>query len=191
MNSESLTIDKLIEEVKKYNPNSDEYLLRRCYEFAKKAHEGQKRLSGEDYIIHPLNVAVILANLQMDDETICSALLHDVIEDTKYTYEDVSREFSPAIAELVDGVTKLGKVQYTTKEEEEAENLRKMLLAMAKDIRVVIIKLADRLHNMRTLKYQTEDRKLAIAKETLQVFAPIANRLRNLYYKMGIRRFRI
>lgn len=188
MNSDKLTINDLVENVKKYNPNSDTNLLTKCYEFAKSAHEGQKRLSGEEYIIHPLNVAMILTSLQMDDEAICGALLHDVVEDTKYSYDDVAKEFSPSIADLVDGVTKLGKVQYTTKEEEEAENLRKMLLAMAKDIRVVIIKLADRLHNMRTLKYQADERRVEIAKETLQVFAPIANRLRNFYYQMGIRR---
>lgn len=189
MNNNLLTIDELINEVKKYNQNCNEELIRNCYEFAAKAHEGQKRMSGEEYITHPLNVAQILTTLQMDDETICAALLHDVIEDTNYSYEDVSLKFSENIANLVNGVTKLGKVQYTTKEEQEAESLRKMLLAMAKDIRVVIIKLADRLHNMRTLKYKEDEKRVEIAKETLQIFAPIANRLRNFYYKMGIGRF--
>jgi len=189
MNNNQLTIDELINQIKKYNPNCNEELLRTCYEFAAKAHEGQKRMSGEEYITHPLSVAQILTSLQMDDEAICAALLHDVIEDTNYSYEEVSSQFSEAIADLVDGVTKLGKVQYTTKEEQEAESLRKMLLAMAKDIRVVIIKLADRLHNMRTLKYKEDEKRVEIAKETLQIFAPIANRLRYIYNKMGIRRF--
>lgn len=141
MNREQITIDTLIDNIKKYNPDTNEQLIRKAYEVASKAHEGQKRLSGEDYIIHPLNVAQILTTLEIDDESICAALLHDVIEDTSLTYEDVEKEFGTSIADLVDGVTKLGKVQYVTKEEETAENLRKMLLAMAKDIRVIIIKL--------------------------------------------------
>lgn len=141
MNREQITIDTLITNIKKYNPDTNEQLIRKAYEVAEKAHEGQKRLSGEDYIIHPLSVAQILTTLEIDDESICAALLHDVIEDTSLTYEDVEKEFGTSIADLVDGVTKLGKVQYVTKEEETAENLRKMLLAMAKDIRVIIIKL--------------------------------------------------
>lgn len=184
-----VTIEELIDKVKEYNPSCNEELILKAYNKAAKAHEGQKRLSGEDYILHPLNVAKILTTLEMDDEAICAALMHDVVEDTSVTYEEMKEEFGETIANIVDGVTKLGRVPYETKEEEMAENLRKMLLSMAKDIRVIIIKLADRLHNMRTLKYKPSDRRVAIAKETQQVFAPIANRLRNFLYKMGTRRF--
>jgi len=189
MNKEFITIDKLINSIKEYNPNTNVELITKAYNVALNAHNGQKRLSGEDYIIHPINVAQILTTLEMDDETICAALLHDVLEDTDVDYTKMEKEFGKVIADLVDGVTKLGKVQYISKEEEKAENLRKMLLAMAKDIRVIIIKLADRLHNIRTLKYKSDDRRIAIAKETLEIFAPIANRLRNIFRKMGIRRF--
>jgi len=189
MNKEFITIDKLINSIKEYNPNTNVELITKAYNVALNAHNGQKRLSGEDYIIHPINVAQILTTLEMDDETICAALLHDVLEDTDVDYTKMEKEFGKVIADLVDGVTKLGKVQYISKEEETAENLRKMLLAMAKDIRVIIIKLADRLHNIRTLKYKSDDRRIAIAKETLEIFAPIANRLRNIFRKMGIRRF--
>ena len=129
--------------------------IRAAAEFAAKSHEGQLRKSGEPYIIHPLEVAKILISYGMDEACIIASLLHDVVEDTEVSKEEISRMFSPEIAELVDGVTKLGKINYTSKEEQQVENLRKMLLAMAKDIRVIMIKLADRLHNMRTLEYQT------------------------------------
>ena len=149
----------------------------RAYDFGAKAHEGQFRKSGEPYFIHPAEVSLILAELEMDDDTLIAGLLHDVIEDTAYTYENLSLEFGESVAYLVDGVTKLGKIHYETKEEREAENLRKMFLAMAEDIRVILIKLADRLHNIRTLKFQTDDKKREKAQETLEIYAPIAHRL--------------
>ncbi len=145
--------------------------------FAADSHHGQLRKSGEPYIIHPLEVAKILISYGMDESCIIASLLHDVIEDTPITKEELAARFSPEIAELVDGVTKLGRINYTSKEEQQVENIRKMLLAMAKDIRVIMIKLADRLHNMRTLEYQTEDKKRSKAIETLEVYAPLAHRL--------------
>lgn len=151
--------------------------LRAAAEFAAKFHDGQLRKSGEPYLIHPLEVAKILLSYGMDESCIIASLLHDVIEDTPVTKEDVAQEFSQEIAELVDGVTKLGRINYTSKEEQQVENIRKMLLAMAKDIRVIMIKLADRLHNMRTLEYQTEEKKRMKAIETLEVYAPLAHRL--------------
>ena len=151
--------------------------LREAAEFAANAHDGQLRKSGEPYIIHPLEVAKILMSYGMDEACIIASLLHDVVEDTDVTKEAVAERFSEEVAELVDGVTKLGRINYTSKEEQQVENLRKMLLAMAKDIRVIMIKLADRLHNMRTLEYQTEDKKRKKAMETLEVYAPLAHRL--------------
>ena len=172
------TIDDIISKTKKYNRKSDTKLIMRAYNYAKGAHDGQLRKSGEPYIIHPVEVAYIVSTLELDDYAICAALLHDVVEDTSVTLEDIKTEFGPEIAELVDGVTKLGKIiSYFDKEEEQVENYRKFFMAMAKDIRVLMIKLADRLHNMRTLKHHSDDRKTAIAKETLQLYAPLANRL--------------
>ncbi len=151
--------------------------IRKAYNIANEAHEGQKRLSGEPYIMHPLSVALILASLGMDEASIVAAILHDTVEDTSLTHEEVEKEFGTTIAELVEGVTKIGKVPLQTKEEQQAENIRKMLMAMSRDIRVIIIKLADRLHNMRTLMFKPEQRRREIALETIEIYAPIAHRL--------------
>ena len=172
------TINDLITELKKRKRKANIKLVQKAYEFANINHEGQKRKSGEPYIIHPLNVAYILATLDMDEETICAALLHDVVEDTKVTHQDLINEFSQEIANLVDGVTKLTQFQQNiTVKEQQVEDYRKMFLAMGKDIRVILIKLADRLHNMRTLKFLSRDRQIAISKETTELYAPLANRL--------------
>ncbi|MDD4843392.1 MAG: bifunctional (p)ppGpp synthetase/guanosine-3',5'-bis(diphosphate) 3'-pyrophosphohydrolase [Anaerotignum sp.] len=168
---------ELLERIKLYHPSKDYGLLVRAYELAVDAHKEQKRRSGEPYIIHPLKVAYILAELELDMESIIAGILHDVIEDTSYSHEDIAKMFGEEIASLVDGVTKLGKISYTTKEEIQAENYRKMFLAMAKDIRVILIKLADRLHNMRTLNYMTPEKQREKAQETLDIYAPLAHRL--------------
>ncbi|MDO4289109.1 MAG: bifunctional (p)ppGpp synthetase/guanosine-3',5'-bis(diphosphate) 3'-pyrophosphohydrolase [Eubacterium sp.] len=170
-------IDSLINLVKETNPEADTEMIMKAYELANNAHKGQKRLSGEAYIIHPVSVAYILAEYRMDTETIVAAILHDVIEDTSYTYEDIKSLFNEQVADLVEGVTKIGKIDYQSKEESQAENLRKMVLAMSKDIRVVLIKLVDRLHNMRTLEYMREAKQIEKSRETLDIYAPIANRL--------------
>ena len=168
----------LITEIKKYHPSSDLSDIEKAYKVAYKAHEGQKRKSGEPYIIHPLCVAIILADLELDKETIVAGLLHDAVEDTWMTYEEVEKEFGSEVALLVDGVTKLGQLSYSAdKVEVQAENLRKMFLAMAKDIRVILIKLADRLHNMRTLQYMRPEKQQEKARETMDIYAPIAMRL--------------
>jgi len=172
-----VTIDAILEAVKRYQPNADTDLIRRAYELADAAHSGQKRISGEDYIIHPLAVAKILTELQIDDITISAAILHDVVEDTTHTLKEMRELFGDEVAMLIDGVTKLGRIQYKSKEEQQLESYRKMFLAMAKDIRVIMIKLADRLHNMRTLKYVREDKQKRIARETIEIYAPLANRL--------------
>ena len=171
------TIEEVLENAKKSNRRADLKLIRRAYDFAKSKHGEQLRRSGEPYIIHPVQVAYILSTLGLDESTICAALLHDVIEDTDVTLQDLSKEFSPEIAEMVDGVTKLKLIQHASIEENQVENYRKMFLAMGKDIRVIIIKLADRLHNMRTLEFLRRDRQIAISTETMQLYAPLANRL--------------
>lgn len=172
-----MALEKIIEKVKTYNPQADIPLIEKAYQYAAAAHEGQKRKSGENYIVHPLEVAYILAQLQMDVVTIAAGLLHDVVEDTDKTLEDLEAGFGAEVALLVDGVTKLSRIEYQSKEEHQVENLRKMFLAMAKDIRVILIKLADRLHNMRTLKHQPVPKQKEIAEETLEIFAPLAHRL--------------
>ena len=170
--------DELIDRVRRYHPNADITMIEKAYRIAEDAHKEQKRKSGEPYIIHPLCVATILADLEMDKETIAAGLLHDVVEDTVMTRDEIVEEFSEEVAELVDGVTKLGQLPFDAdKVEVQAENLRKMFLAMAKDIRVIIIKLADRLHNMRTLKYMRPEKQREKARETMEIYAPLAQRL--------------
>ena len=170
--------EELITKVKKYHPSADVTQIEKAYQIAYNAHKGQARKSGEPYIIHPICVAMILADLELDKETIVGGLLHDVVEDTVMTREDIEREFGYEVALIVEGVTKLGQLSYSSdKIEVQAENLRKMFLAMAKDIRVILIKLADRLHNMRTLKYMKPEKQKEKARETMDIYAPIAQRL--------------
>lgn len=170
-------LQQILDKVSSYDPDANLALITKAYQYASKAHENQKRISGDPYISHPVEVALILADIEMDAASICAALLHDVVEDTIVTYQDVVREFGEEIALLVDGVTKLSRINFKTKEDAQAENLRKMFIAMAKDIRVILIKLADRLHNMRTLNYQSESKQKEIATETQEIFAPLAHRL--------------
>ena len=167
----------LIDKVTAYNPEADTDLILKAYNFSKSKHEGQQRKSGEPYILHPLAVASILADLRMDTSTILTGLLHDTVEDTSATSDEISTEFSKEVSDLVEGVTKISKISFRTSEEKLAENFRKMLIAMAKDIRVVIVKLADRLHNMRTLNHMSSHKQVEIAQETLDIYCPMANRL--------------
>ena len=168
---------ELVERVRRYNPNTDEALLNRAYVYAMKAHGAQKRASGAPYISHPLEVAAILTDLKLDDSTIVAALLHDTIEDTRATRAEISRKFGKDIGDLVDGLTKIKKLDLVSKRAEQAENLRKLLLAIADDVRVLLVKLADRLHNMRTLQYVPEDTRNRVAEETLDIYAPLAARM--------------
>jgi GTP pyrophosphokinase len=170
-------VDELLAEIAAYNPNVDRDLLKRAFTFAAAAHEGQQRRSGEDFIHHPFGVALILASLKLDEQTIAAALLHDVVEDTETTLDEVREEFGEEISHLVDGVTKLTRVQFQSREQAEAENYRKMIVAMAQDVRVILIKLADRLHNMRAIEYLGKQKQIQKAKETLEVYAPLAHRL--------------
>ena len=171
-------VQEILTKIQKYHPKDDLSLVTRAYQFACEAHRDQKRKSGEPYIIHPVSVASILADLMLDSTTVAAGFLHDCVEDNKdVTIETIEAQFGPEVALLVDGVTKLKRLDFTSREDQQAESLRKMFLAMAKDIRVVLIKLADRLHNMRTLKYQSPDRQVAIARETLDVYAPLCHRL--------------
>ncbi len=170
-------IENLLSKIEEYNSQADMEMVIKAYNLAQSSHQGQYRNSGEEYFTHPFNVAMILADLNMDVTTIVAGLLHDVLEDTDITYDILLKEFGEEVANLVDGVTKLKRLKYKTKQENQAENLRKMILAMAKDIRVIIIKLADRLHNMRTLEYMSEEKKKEKALETLEIYAPLAHRL--------------
>jgi GTP diphosphokinase / guanosine-3',5'-bis(diphosphate) 3'-diphosphatase len=172
-----LTIDELCKRVEAYFPDADLELLRKGYAFAEKAHQGQKRSSGEDYIIHPLNVTATLIKLHMDMDTLLAGFMHDVVEDCDVKPEEIEKEFGREVAQIVVGLTKISKIKFKTKEESQAENFRKMVVAMAQDLRVIIVKLADRMHNMRTLQYVNEDKQKKIAQETLDIYVPLASRL--------------
>ncbi len=172
-----IRIGDIIERIEAYNPDYDEELIQRAYIFSAKAHQGQIRLSGEPYLIHPLEVAGILSEMKLDEQTIATGLLHDTIEDTFATYTQLKELFGQEVADLVEGVTKISKMSFESSEDTQAENFRKMILAMTKDIRVILVKLADRLHNMRTLEFQKPESRQRIAQETLEIYAPIANRL--------------
>lgn len=184
-NTKDITIKDVVYKAKIKNRTIDKNKIIKAYEYAVKMHKDQKRKSGEPYIIHPLNVAYILAGLGLDTTTICAALLHDVVEDTEATYEDIKERFGEDTAILVEGVTKLSKL-FKTVEEAQAENYKKMFIAMEKDIRVIILKLADRLHNVRTLQYLRRDRQIAISKETIELYAPIAHKLGMYDMKMKL-----
>lgn len=175
--NDAVNIEEFFDRVNKYLTKDQVAFVRKAYELAAEAHAVQRRKSGEPYIIHPIGVASILAQLQMDDKTLAAAFLHDVVEDTDYTLDDIKERFGVVVANLVDGVTKLGKIEYISKEDRQIENYRKMFLAMARDIRVVLIKLADRLHNMRTMKYMPVHKQQSISRETLEIYAPLAHRL--------------
>ncbi|MEM8877950.1 MAG: HD domain-containing protein, partial [Pseudomonadota bacterium] len=168
---------ELVERVGRYNPQTNDALLNKAYVYAMRAHGAQKRASGDPYFSHPLEVAGILTDLKLDDATIVAALLHDTVEDTDATIEEITDLFGSDIAVLVDGLTKIKKLDRVTREAKQAENLRKLLLAMARDVRVLLIKLADRLHNMRTLGYVPENKRQRIAEETMDLYAPLAGRM--------------
>ncbi|WP_322866769.1 RelA/SpoT family protein [Aquicoccus sp. G2-2] len=172
-----IPVDDLIEKVRAYNPRTDEDKLRRAYEFGRNAHEGQTRYSGEPYFSHPINVAMILAGQQLDDSTLITALLHDTIEDTGASYPEVEKQFGREIADLVDGVTKLTNLQLSSTETKQAENFRKLFIAMSRDMRVILVKLADRLHNMRTIRAMRPDKQVQKARETMDIYAPLAGRM--------------
>src|SRR5574337_1757939 len=173
----TMGIEPILERVRAVSPDADVTLLQRAYDFAAKVHKGQERVSGEPYLSHPIAVAEIVLNLKMDVASIAAALLHDVVEDTHASLEEVKEAFGNEIGDLVDGLTKISKLPFGSRQEHQAENLRKMVLAMSKDIRVILIKLADRLHNMRTLEPLREEKRHLIARETLEIYAPIAHRL--------------
>lgn len=173
----SLNCEELIRRIEAYYPDANFAMLKKAYAFANESHKGQKRSSGEDYIVHPVNVAATLIKLRMDMASIIAGLLHDTIEDCGITPEQIEKEFSPEVAQIVLGLTKISKIQFRTKEESQAENFRKMVVAMAKDLRVIIVKLADRMHNMRTLQYVSDEKQKKIAQETLDIYVPLASRL--------------
>src|SRR4030066_2015077 len=172
-----LRFNDVLERLTAYNPNADTDLLRKAYVFSAKVHLGQVRLSGEPYLIHPLEVAGILTQLKLDVASVATGLLHDTVEDTLTTLEEIRQTFGQEISQLVDGLTKISQISLRSSEEDQAENFRKMILAMVKDIRVILIKLADRLHNMRTLKYHSPEKQKEIAQETIDIYAPLAHRL--------------
>ncbi len=172
-----LQVDQLIERVRTYQPSANADLIQRAYDYSFRMHAGQTRKSGQPYIVHPVSVAGIIADLRLDAASVCAGLLHDVVEDTLATTEDITKEFGGEVAELVDGVTKLSKINFTSSQDREAENFRKMVVAMARDIRVLLIKLCDRLDNMRTLEHVSRDAQERIARETLEIYAPLSNRL--------------
>ena len=172
-----VTIDAICESVSQRNPAADLDLIRRCYAYAEQSHSGQFRRSGEPYLVHPMGVSKIIADLNLDVASVCAGILHDCVEDTTATPEDIREKFGEEIQQIVEGVTKLGQIPWTTREERQAENFRKMLLAMARDIRVILVKLADRVDNMRTLQFMSRDKQERIARETREIYAPIANRL--------------
>lgn len=165
-------LEDLLERVLAYQPNADVDLLRRAYDFATEAHEGQVRKSGDPYFVHPAAVAMVITELRLDAASVCAGLLHDVVEDTPQTVQDLERLFGKEVASLVDGVTKLSKINFTSRQEREAENFRKMLVAMSRDIRVLLVKLCDRVDNMRTLEFMKQDSQERIARETTEIFAP-------------------
>ncbi|MCE3011787.1 MAG: RelA/SpoT family protein, partial [Proteobacteria bacterium] len=173
----NLTIDELIRRVESAYPEVDSEALRRCYEFAEEKHSKQKRSSGEPYIVHPLNVAATLVKLKMDVDSIMSGFLHDVVEDCEVPPEEIEKRFGKSVAQIVVGCTKISKINFKSKEESQAENFRKMVVAMAQDLRVIIVKLSDRMHNMRTLQYVSKEKQMAKAQETLDIYVPLASRL--------------
>src|SRR5215218_2526650 len=172
-----IRFETLLEKVRSYSPEADLELLRRAYVFSALEHKGQVRHSGEPYLVHPLEVADFLADMKLDVVAVAAGLLHDVVEDTLTTIEVIAERFGPEVAHVVEGVTKIGAIPFQSSEQRQAENFRKMLLAMVDDIRVILVKLADRVHNMRTLHHLPEERRVKIAQETLDIYAPIASRL--------------
>src|SRR5215471_19300859 len=178
-----LKLAEIADRIRAYHPSADVEIVSRAYEYSLRAHEGQKRKSGEPYFTHPAAVAGIITELRLDTASICAGLLHDVVEDTLAKLDDVEKEFGSEVAFLVDGVTKLSKINFTSKEDRQAENFRKMVVAMARDIRVLLVKLCDRLDNMRTLEFMSAEGQERVARETMDIYAPLANRL-------GIARFK-
>src|SRR3954464_1236761 len=178
-----LSLNELVDRVRTYQPTADVDLIARAYAYGEKAHEGQTRKSGDPYFSHPASVAGVITSLKLDTASVCAGLLHDVVEDTLATTTDIEHEFGQEVAFLVDGVTKLSKINFASKEDRQAENFRKMLVAMARDIRVLLVKLCDRLDNMRTLEFMKPEAQDRSARETMEIYAPLANRL-------GIARFK-
>ena len=173
----TVRINDILEEVSAYVPDADTRIIEKAYVFSARVHQGQTRLSGEPYLNHPLEVAHLIAQMHLDVTAVVAALLHDAIEDSLTRVEDISKEFGEEVAQVVDGLTKISKIDFRSEEEQQAENFRKMILAMSKDLRILLIKLTDRLHNMRTLQYHNPKAQERIARETLEIYAPLANRL--------------